>query len=167
MSEVDINSVAESKSKSSSKKTTHLIILTVSILLIIGIIASFIVGYLYAGIKSPNQKVVVMSNICNNDSDIEKLNGYLSEQTNSSNTDKSKEAIDYIKSKNNYSSDPTCVEALYKFSYIGRDFAALENYVKQLEDFANKGQYPSNRFDGTSSIYTNDMDRQAVLAGSS
>lgn len=167
MSKVDVNNVVDSMPKLTKKLNSRNILIIAGAILFVGIIICFILGYVYAGFKSPNQKVVINNSICSNASDIEKLNVYLSDLTNASNTDKAKEAISYIKSKDSYQKDPTCIEALYRFSYISRDFSSLKGYVNSLKDFAESEQYPSNKFNGTNNLYNNTVNIEVVSAGSS
>ncbi len=138
----------------SKKKTSSIVIIIILALLIVGIAYSLLTGLLYVGIKKADQRVVVQTFVCNADQPIKKLNNYLLDIANGK-PEQATEAIKYIKSLSNYNSDPTCVEALARFHSINKDIQGLDDQINRLEQFADDGLYPSNRFNGLSSIGTN------------
>ncbi len=148
--------VALDKPKSTKKFTPIFItiILATSIAIFVLGLAS---GFIYIGTKKPSQAIVIQTPICSSDASIDKLNTYLDDVTNGDQS-KTKKAIEYIKNQSDYSSDPTCVEALARFYYIDRDIQGLNGQIDKLESLAKQGKYPSNRFDGLSSIYTNSIN---------
>lgn len=156
MSEGDISQTVVDKNRS-KKKTFQFAIIILLIILAVGIIFSLITGLLYVGVKKPEQRVIVQTLVCDNSESIKKLNTYLDDVTNGDQS-KTKEAIEFIKNQSDYDSDPTCVEALARFYYIDRNIQDLSNQIDKLESLAKEGLYPSNHFDGLSSIYTNSIN---------
>lgn len=111
-------------------------------------------GVFYIGVKLPNQRVVMQTPVCSADGVLDKVYGYLTEITENEDGSKTKatEAIDYITALPNYHLDPTCAEVLVRFYYINRDFNNVTRQIDQLDRLEKQGQYPSNRFDGLTSI---------------
>lgn len=158
MSEDRVNQTVVNKQTTRKKKFVPAIL----VVLVIGLIASLVLGFLYMGIKKPNQRVVVQASVCTGDSVIKKLNEYLSDITNNGDQDKAKQAIDYVTSQQDYASDPTCVEALSLFYYVNRDFKDFAGQIDKLEGFADKGQYPSPQFDGLRSTASKVADYESL-----
>lgn len=151
--------------KTSRKKTKHIVMIAIPFIFLSALFVSFFLGFLYVGIKNPNQSVVIYRSVCSKDANIDKINNYLSEITNGDLT-KTKEAIKYIKSQADYSSDPTCVEALAKFYFIDRDIRNLETQISEMKSLAGRGLYPSNYFDGLSSIKNDTINYNGLTGGS-
>lgn len=162
MSEDNASQTAVKKDKFEGKKVIQIAFIVLAVI-IVGMALSLVSGLVYVGLKKPSQVVVVQTPICSSDSSIKKLNGYLEDVTNGDQS-KTGEAIQYIKSQSNYSSDPTCVEALARFYFVDRDIRGLDEQIDRLEELADKGLYPSNRFDGLTSI-TNNAVNYENLAG--
>lgn len=136
------------------------IILIGSAVLVIGLAIglSMVFGVFYAGVKTPAQRVVVQTSICEKDAVIKKLNGSLADVADTGDRTKAKEAIAYVKAQAGYETDPTCVEALARFYYFSRDPENLSKQIDSLEKFAKSGAYPSGSFDGLTSLQSKNID---------
>jgi hypothetical protein len=136
------------------------IILIGSVVLVIGLAIglSMAFGVFYAGVKTPAQRVVVQTSICEKDTVVKKLNGSLTEIADTGDRTKAKEAIAYVKTQAKYDTDPTCIEALARFYYFSRDPENLSKQIDSLEKFAKNGAYPSSSFDGLTSLQSKNID---------
>lgn len=166
MSEENTGQALVNKHITAKKKLGSPFVSVMLVVLLAGVTISVVLGVVYIGTKSPSQKVVIQASVCSTEGVVMKLNSNLSDITNNGDQSKAKEAIDYIKKQSNYSADPTCVEALARFYYINRDSVNFASQINELEKLADSGKYPSNRFDGVTSIASKSVDFESLTGRS-
>ena len=106
------------------------------------------IGWLYAGVKQPNERVVVSKDICN-DSLVAKYNESLSDTT------KLKGLVSTITSKNGSDSDASCLYMRYYYlalSNTGSQTDELNNTYHKIATLADKGIYPSPKLQTMTSL---------------
>ena len=121
------------------RKTGFIIGGSLAVVVIVG--SAAVLGYIYGGVKTPEQRALVYYNVCGNDI-IDKFNDSMSSPDNL------KKVAGEIEKKDHYADDATCVVALY-FYHTTADANGhsqktddLYNKIKNLSD---KGIYASGR----------------------
>lgn len=103
-------------------------------------------GFLYVGVKTPSQKVIVQTTVCSNEAMIENINEYINPVL-----ENDEASVDYvsiieeIKQQKNYDNDATCAVALTYFYYRLSDLTEMGNYVDRLKQLSDQGVFPSNK----------------------
>lgn len=108
------------------------------------ILASFIsvgvlmsMGYLYAGVKKPNEIITASVHVCDANI-IEKYNNYLK------NGDKAefRQAVEGFIKNDDYKEDPTCAfVAIHYYLHISKDVNKAKELLNQLRQLAASGRY--------------------------
>jgi hypothetical protein len=132
------------------------------VVVVIGSIASYALGYIYIGVKSPVQAASLKTLVCDKASVIEKINKSIEDSSTGANSGDIKSTVDYIVSQKDYESDPTCVEALARLYYVQADANNLKTQVQILGKLSDQGLYPSNRLNSLSSILNNEVNIESI-----
>ena len=131
-----------------SKKKVGIILGILLIVIVGGVVGSFAIGWLYGGVKSPKQSVVVQYNICDN-SIIEEFNKSISSG------ESLKSVAEKIESNKDYKKDASCVYMSW-FYTITINKGDYTGKVKELHDIqsslAESGKYPNQKIDTLMSI---------------
>ncbi len=107
------------------------------------ILASFIsvgvlmsMGYLYAGVKKPNEIITASVHVCDTDI-IEKYNNYLK------NGDKAefRQAVEGFTKNDYYKEDPTCAFVAIHYYLHVKDVNKAKELLNQLRQLATSGRY--------------------------
>lgn len=124
-------------------KTPSLVVVVVLLCLIVaGVVAGLLTGYLYAGAKSPEEKVVRRRVVCGK-SDIASYNSSLSQRSSDwGGLAKS------ITTKKNYASDPTCEYILFQYALRSGDKPLAAAALSSIKKLNQDGQYADGSLDG-------------------
>ena len=118
------------------------------IIIIGGIGGALAIGWLYAGIKQLDERVVVSKNICN-DNLVAKYNESLSD------TAKLKDLVSTITSKSGSDNDASCLYMRYYYRALintGSQTDELNNTYHKIVALADKGIYPSPKLQTMTSL---------------
>ena len=118
------------------------------IIIIGGIGGALAIGWLYAGIKQLDERVVVSKNICNNNL-VAKYNESLSDTT------KLKDLVSTITSKSGSDNDASCLYMRYYYLALintGSQTDELNNTYHKIVALADKGIYPNPKLQTMTSL---------------
>ncbi len=124
------------------KRKTGIILGIIVIIALIATGIAVIMGYVYGGIKVPDQRVVVHYNVCD-DKVADKINDSIYSP------DKLRQVVRDIEKKNHYLDDATCVATVY-FYYatnndLGRDTQKVNELYNKMKSLSDKGIYASGK----------------------
>lgn len=94
-------------------------------------------------LKDPEQTVVVQTTVCG-DEEIERANQF---STTDMTDEQFKELVDKIKTKPDYSSDPTCLSIAAQYYFMFSDITQIQEIYSQMKTLNEQGLYPNNRLD--------------------
>ncbi len=122
------------------RKTGFIIGGSLAVVVIVG--SAAVLGYIYGGVKTPEQRALVYYNVCGNDI-IDKFNDSMSSPDNL------KKVAGEIEKKDHYADDATCVVALYFYHTTadasGSHSQKTDELYNKIKNLADKGVYASGR----------------------
>ncbi len=124
-----------------------------SLLLILGLVASSLMGYLYIGWKNPKQKLVVSYDICLQDT-ISRYNDIVDNQNTGDEAFISKLAslTKDIEAKSDFTLDPDCVYMTYGYYELKGDSTKTQALYELLQGHLRDGRYINNSISGAARI---------------
>lgn len=101
--------------------------------------ALFVLGYVYVGIKSPEQKVAVSYRVCNSEviDQYSKINADSPQQERQALTD----VATRIKAIQHNEADPTCQTMLFFAAFRTEDYQGMRQPMKLIQSMHDKGIY--------------------------
>lgn len=120
------------------KNTGGVVILTVLVFAAVAVVTGILSGRLYAGVKTPSDRVAVVSHVCSQQ-DIEKLNQLAGSPTESD----WPALLNDITAKPGYAKDPNCVYIAYQYALRAKDDAVITSSLSTLKALNEKGIYAS------------------------
>lgn len=145
------------KNNKLSKFTKFIAVVLVFALLFILIIGYFVASNrLSISFKSPNDEVVVSSNVCGNEF-VSRYNQVMSKQFDIDEKTDYKERVDEllkgVRAQKGYNDDPTCQYVEYKSNLLyNRDYDSARKNVELIKDSATRGVYVDTRIYNLSSV---------------
>ena len=122
------------------RKTGFIIGGSLAVVVIVG--SAAVLGYIYGGVKTPEQRALVYYNVCGNDI-IDKFNDSMSSPDNL------KKVAGEIEKKDHYADDATCVVALYFYHTTadasGSHSQKTDELYNKIKNLADKGVYASGK----------------------
>ncbi len=99
----------------------------------------FVLGFVYAGVKSPKQNVTVSHRVCNSEiiEQYLKINGESPQQDRQSLIDLSKR----IKAIDHNEADPTCQTILFFTAFRSEDYQGMRKPMEFVQTMHDKGIY--------------------------
>jgi hypothetical protein len=127
------------------------VLLVGSVAIICGLLVS---GKMYAGFKESDQKVLISTTVCDNDT-FNKYNSAINQGSDSEAVIKAlNEVAEQIKRKSNYQIDPNCQFILWQQAFYNTDYDKMNGYVTQIEKLNGEGKFISGNLIGIKDIAT-------------
>lgn len=114
-------------------------------------VTALVLGYLYVGVKSPHQRVVVTGAVCSNEY-VDQYNAALRNDTADKTTAALQESIQRIVSTSGYRDDPTCAYMLTEAYMRVNDAEKTNEFAGVITKLVEQGQHPTPRISNLQSI---------------
>lgn len=131
-----------------SKKLGVIIGLGAVALAVAAAIATVLLGYVYIGVKQPEQTTTLRYVVCG-DSEVNSFNEKMTS------TDSLQSLISEVEKKSHYQDDPTCLVMAYYYyasGNTGSDNGKVDDLYNRIRDLANSGSYASSKLSVSSSL---------------
>ncbi|MCL2037871.1 hypothetical protein FWG95_02615 [Candidatus Saccharibacteria bacterium] len=141
-----ITGAKSKKPKRGHRRLGRVVLSGIILVIVAAAVCLYLAGYIYIGFKSPNQTIILSTNICS-DEDINSYNKAISDFRfdDSESMNGLRDLANNVKAKEKYDKDPTCLYIVYMNATAVQDAKTAKSAGQRLIDLNKEGLFVNNR----------------------